>query len=516
MRHKVHFLVAVLSVCATSATATTSTAELDALVEEAVARYQLPGIAVGVIEDGKLVYVGTRGELASGSGQPVTPRTLFKIASNSKAMTASVLARLVDQGKLRWEDPVIQHLPSFQMHDPWVTQNMQVRDLLVHNSGLPEGGGDLMLWPEPNLFTRADILAGLAHIKPAYSFRAGYAYDNLLYVVAGEVAAAAGGAPYETLMQRELFQPLGLSRCRVGAWRRDEVDDVAQPHARRGGSNVVVKPDGEQVDALVSAAAGGVRCSLADMLTWAMNWLSPNEAQLAWLSPEQRRAAWVPRTPMPISDRRRAWNGTRIYGYGHGWRIADVDGVFTASHTGTLSGMYSVMTLLPDRKSGFVVLINGEADAARTVLNQVLLKRLTAPDSNPGVDYYGDALEQDDSAAQAGAATPLPSRSIPPNEELRRWWGVYGDPWFGEVRICRDGEYTGFISDKSPRLVGRVVRIGTRYLVDWDHDHEEAWLDFNGDGDSVKPRLTMAKLDPEADFSYDYEDLAFERVRGCD
>ena len=82
-------------------------------------------------------------------------------------MTASVLARLVDAGKLRWDDPVVKHLPQFRMHDAWVTREMQVRDLLIHNGGLPQGGGDLMLWPEPNHYTRADIIAGLAHIKPA-------------------------------------------------------------------------------------------------------------------------------------------------------------------------------------------------------------------------------------------------------------------------------------------------------------------------------------------------------------
>ena len=124
-------------------------------------------------------------------------------------MTTGVLARLVDAGKLRWDDPVTRYLPQFRMHDPWVTREMQVRDLLMHNSGLREGAGDLMFWPEPNLFTRADIIAGLAHLKPAHSFRSHYDYDNLMYVVAGEVAAAAAGASYEALVQRELFEPLG-------------------------------------------------------------------------------------------------------------------------------------------------------------------------------------------------------------------------------------------------------------------------------------------------------------------
>ena len=493
-------------------------AGLDAIVDETMARYRLPGIAVGVIEDGKTVYVGTRGEIVSGSGQPVTSGTLFKIASNSKAMTASVLARLVDAGKLRWEDPVIKYLPSFRMYDPWVTRNMQVKDLLVHNSGLPEGGGDLMLWPEPNRFTRADILAGLAHIKPAYSFRSGYAYDNLLYVVAGEVAAAAGGASYEQLVERELFQPLGLSRCRVGAWRPDQVGDVAQPHSRVDGRNVVVKADAATVDPVVMAAAGGIRCSVDDMLTWAKNWLAPDAAQSAWLSSEQRQAAWVPRTPMPISARRRAWDGTRLYAYGYGWRIADVDGAYTVSHTGTLSGMYSVMTLLPDRKSGFVVLINGEAEAARTVLNEVLLKRFTKPEDNRGVAYYADELARESESKPAGEHSSAVERRAPGPEQIGQWLGVYRDPWFGEARVCPQGGQVRFVSDKSPMLSGRILRSGARYLVDWDHDSvdAEAWLDFHKGESSQSARLTMAKVDPDADFSYDYEDLAFERVRGCE
>jgi CubicO group peptidase (beta-lactamase class C family) len=471
-----------------------------------------------VIEDGQVVYTGTRGETASGSGQAITSNTLFKIASNSKAMTASVLARLVDAGKLRWEDPVIKYLPSFRMYDPWVTRNMQVKDLLVHNSGLPEGGGDLMLWPEPNRFTRADIIAGLAHIKPAYSFRSGYAYDNLLYVVAGEVAAAAGGASYEELVQRELFQPLGLSRCRVGAWRPDQVGDVAQPHSRVDGRNVVVKADGASVDPLVMAAAGGIRCSLDDMLVWAKNWLAPDAVQQAWLSAEQRQAAWVPRTPMPISARRRAWDGTRLYAYGYGWRIADVDGAYTVSHTGTLSGMYSVMTLLPDRRSGFVVLINGEAENARTVLNEVLLKRFTKPEEGRGVAYYADELARESESEHSKAQPSAVGRSAPALEGFAKWFGVYRDPWFGEVRICPEGGDARFVSEKSPMLSGRILRSGSRYLVDWDHDSvdAEAWLDFHQEGASRPARLSMAKIDPEADFSYDYEDLAFERVRDCE
>lgn len=492
----------------------------DAMVDDVVARYNLPGIAVGVIQDGKVVYRGTRGELVAGSGERITPGSIFKIASNSKAMTASVLSRLVDAGKLKWSDPVSKHLPAFRMHDPWVSREMQVGDLLVHNSGLPEGGGDLMLWPEPNDFTRADIIAGLAHIKPAYSFRSGYAYDNLLYVVAGEVAAAVGGASYEELVRREIFAPLGLSGCRVGQWPLSGTDGVAQSHVRRDGTYVAADRDSPMVGAITSAAAGGIRCSLDDMLAWAGNWLSPTPSQLEWLSPGQRASMWQPRTPMPISARRRAWDNTHYYAYGYGFRFADVQGHWTVSHTGTLSGMYSVMTLLPDRRTGFVVLINADADRARTVMNQVLLDHFTSPESDRSVGFYADALAAESTSSSPTAAKPdirVLDRVRVDAAALSANVGTYKDPWFGTVKLCPANGAVAFQSEKSPLLKGVLFKSGDRYLVDWDDESvdAEAWLRFGKDA-SGAPTFTMAKVDPDADFSYDYEDLAFARVASCD
>src|SRR5690606_25292636 len=254
------FLAALLAFQAMPSEAVTpDVAAIDAAIRATVERYDLPGIAVGIVADGEVAHVRTIGETVAGSGDPVTTDTLFKIASNSKAMTATVLARLVQAGKLRWDDPVVKHLPHFAMHDPWVTEHMTVHDLLVHNSGLPEGGGDLMLWPEPNDFTRMDITRGLRHIVPAYGFRAGYAYDNLLYVVAGEVAAAAGGASYEELVRREIFEPLALDGCRVGEFDRGRLS-VAQPHWHDGTRNIAYRIDPPLVPAIASAAAGGIRC----------------------------------------------------------------------------------------------------------------------------------------------------------------------------------------------------------------------------------------------------------------
>ena len=520
MRHLPQAAIALLMglSCASGAAAEvaeTSPARIDEIARATVDRYQLPGLAIGVIEDGEVVFARGYGETVAGSGDAVDPDSLFKIASNTKAMTASVLARLVDAGKLRWDDPVVKHLPQFRMHDPWVTQHMTVADLLVHNSGLPEGGGDLMLWPEPNHFDRADIINGLAHIKPAYGFRAGYAYDNLLYVVAGEVAAAVGGVSYEEMVRREVFQPLGLDRCRVGEIDRKAVDNIARSHRREDGRNVPAAIDGDTIPAITSAAAGGIRCSLDDMLAWAKNWLDPTAPQLQWLSAQQREAMWAARTPMPISQRSREWNNTHYYAYAFGFRLADVDGAWTVSHTGTLSGMYSVMTLLPDSRSGFVVLMNGEAGEARTVINQVLLKHFTAPRENATVAAYAARIASQPASPEGSSAPDTSARKPATAAALAGHLGRYTDPWFGEISVCRDGGGVRFTSAKSPRLRGRIMTVDDRLLVDWDgHGLDEAWLDFATPGAS--PALAMAKVDPNADFSSDYEDLAFERTGNCE
>ena len=492
---------------------------IDAAVRATIERYKLPGIAVGVIDDGKVVYARGYGETVAGSGEPVTTKTLFKIASNSKAMTGAVLARLVQQGKLHWDDPVIRHLPEFAMHDPWVTAHMTVSDLLVHNSGLPEGGGDLMLWPEPNLFSRDDIVRGLRHIKPAYGFRAGYAYDNLLYVVAGQVAAAVGGASYEELVRRELFEPLGLAGCRVGEFTLADAGSVAQPHTRNGDRNDAMRLDGDVVPAIASAPAGGIRCGLDDMLTWANNWLTPGERQKQWLGDAQRAEMVKPRTPMPISAQRKRWDNSHYYAYGYGFRLADVDGAWTVSHTGTLGGMYSMMMLVPDRKSGFVFMINGDGSDARTVLAQVLLKLFTAPEQSLGVAGYADELAKP--ASSTGVAKPKPpvpdiaKRTPVTPLQLRDWLGTWRDPWFGEVRLCAVDGAVEWRSAKSPKMHGRVGELDGRYLLHWDDPAVDldAFLAFSA-GNGL--RMRMAKIDPDGDFSSDYEDLDFVRVGGCE
>jgi hypothetical protein len=203
--------------------------------------------------------------------------------------------------------------------------------------------------------------------------------------------------------------------------------------------------------------------------------------------------------------------------YGYGWRMTDVDGQWLVWHTGTLNGMYSMLALLPDRKDGFVFMINGEADDARTVLGELLVKHFTAPGKQHDVNWYADQLEHN-AAKPAGKPTApgIAAQSPATTAELNAWTGVYRDPWFGEISLCPQGSQVRFAAAKSPSLAGQVMRAGTRYLVHWDHDAElDAWLDFHAAERAQPMTLTMAKTDPQGDFSSDYEDLHFSRVGAC-
>lgn len=488
-------------------------ARIDTDVATVVQREHLPGIAMGVVEDGEVVYRHVEG--ARGDGGRIDQDTLFKIASNSKAMTAALLARLVEQGRLRWDDPVRQHLPGFTMFDPWVGEHMQVRDLLIHNSGLGLGAGDLMLWPEPNHYTRADIIAGLAHLKPVTSFRSGYAYDNLMYVVAGEVAAAAGGKPYDQLMREQVFEPLGMQRCQVGQWSTTKVGNVAQPHARRAGRNTVVAADGALSPDTPSMAAGGIRCSLEDMLRWMQVLLDPARAP-GWLGDEQRRELWTLHMPMPLGERQRRWDNAHVSGYGYGWRVSDIDGQWKVAHTGTLSGMYSSLALLPDWRTGVVILINGEGEDARTALMQAVLKRYAAPDDSRDAAAYLDELAAERAARHAkGHVAPSTAAAREAGAvALPRWQGRYRDPWLGDASLCPGKDGLRFSVDRSPRLQARVMQLDGRWMLRWDTlgSDAEAWLQPI---EGTPAALELRAIDPEIDFSYDFQDLHFTRTGDC-
>jgi len=255
-------VAAVTLTLAAPAAAQTAAESAASVLERATRSFEVPGMAVAVVHEGDVHALG-EGSTEIGVDEPVDAETLFRIGSVSKAFTAAALAVLADEGELGWDDPVIDHLPEFRMHDPWVTREFTIRDLLTHRSGLPLGAGDLLIFPDGNA-TVAEIVGALRHFEPSSSFRSQFDYDNLLYVVAGEVVARIAGTSFQAFLESRVLAPLGMDDC-VAADDRIPADaDTATPHMQVDGE-IVTTPT--RLTPVV-AAAGGIVCSARSMANW--------------------------------------------------------------------------------------------------------------------------------------------------------------------------------------------------------------------------------------------------------
>ena len=231
----------------------------------------MPGVTVAIVENGQPTLAKGWGVREIGTDKPVNADTIFATGSTGKAFTAAALAVLVDQGKIKWDDKVIDHMPYFRMYDPWVTREMTIRDLLVHRSGLGLGAGDLLFVPNSDR-SRKEITQALQHIKPATSFRSAYAYDNILYITAGQLIHEVSGMTWEQFMQRHIFQPLGMNNSTASQSQLAASPNRAEPHARIDGPirglGTQVKLGAEADLAPAAAPAGGLAISANDMTKW--------------------------------------------------------------------------------------------------------------------------------------------------------------------------------------------------------------------------------------------------------
>ena len=269
----------------------------DADVTRALRAFQIPGTAIVVVKDGKVVLAKGYGVQRVGDRTPSDPHTLFQIASMTKAFTAASLAMLVDSGKIGWDDPVIRYLPDFQMFDPWVTREITIRDLLTHRSGLGLGAGDL-LWLHSD-YSRKEIIYRMRAARPVSSFRSQYAYDNVLYAVAGEIIPAVTGLSWEEFVRQRIFAPLGMTQSRTGVAALAAGDRLAAAHGVSGGAIRVIPID--TVDNIGPAAS--IISSASDLAKWVIAQLDSGRMGSTRLwSARQTREMWSPQTIMPISD----------------------------------------------------------------------------------------------------------------------------------------------------------------------------------------------------------------------
>lgn len=490
-----------------------STSDAETYVQRVLAEEQVPGAAVAIWHKGEPVLLRGFGVTNVERPKAVDGQTLFKLASTTKAFTTAALGLLVEEGKLDWDGRVVDYLPEFRLGDPWISAEFRVVDLLTHRSGLGPGAGDLMLWPQPNTYTRADVMKGLAHLPVTRRFRSDYAYDNTLYIVAGELIAEISGMSYEEFVQQRLLATMGLENCYAGPVPVDARDNLADPHRLEEAGTVVDTPNLAGHDPIVLAAAGGMHCSAGDMLTWLRVLLNGGEMENGeqLFSAQTRDRLWRPETLMPFSSARAERDGGHFYAYALGWRVQDMHGKKVIHHTGSLSGMYAWAAVVPEEELALVVLMNRSAGAARQALIYGLLKPYLGAPERDWLAYFQDlygtpaeAVAPEELAAPAGFTQVSDS-------ELS---GLYRDPWFGDIGITRESGALRWRALKSPRLTGTLTAVSDGvWALHWDDRslNADAWMiaDRSEQGTLL---LTMQAKSRGTDFSYDFHDLRFEKV----
>jgi len=503
-------------------------------IQQIMQQLQIPGAAIGIVKDGKIIAAQGFGVKTLGKTDPIDSNSIFKIASNTKAFTAAALAILVDEKKINWEGKVLDYLPNFKMHDPWVTEHFNIIDLLTHRSGLGLGAGDLMLWPEPSSFTRQQVLHNLRHLKPTGEFRADYAYDNLLYIVASEIIPAVTDQTWESFVQQKIMQPVGMDSCFAGNVSTEKQQDIATPHGIVAGKlQTIIRPIDPDKPS-VSAPAGGIQCSLNDMLKWVKVQL--NNGQTAdgqsLFSEQQHKMMWTPHTIMPVSSRSKRFDNTHLSAYGLGWRINDMNGHLQVHHTGSLAGMYSFVSLFPELDLGFVVLTNQQSSAARSALMYTVMKPYLGDTTTDWLAKFNPPTSKNLVTAENVAKTEQDyNLAYLSNPAFNAYLGTYEDPWLGRFIIESSNIST---NNETPNLRIRSLRvekfIGHLYLqkhednssknlsdtllIRWDDRSLEAdaIIDFKRDGHGVVNGMTFTPASKDIDFSYDFQDLNFTKI----
>jgi CubicO group peptidase (beta-lactamase class C family) len=490
---------------------------LDAEAARIMKAFDVPGIGLAVVKDGKVVVAKGYGVRRLGEPAPVDARTLFGIASNTKVFTATALGLLVEEGKIAWDAPVINYLPWFSMYDPFVTREITVRDLLVHRSGLGLGAGDLLFWP-PTTYGRKEIVRRLRYIKPATSFRSAYAYDNLLYSVAGVLIEAVSGKTWEDFVSERILAKAGMTQTNVRHSAAAAGDNVAATHAVVDSVLRVVKPSTNDN----TNPAGGINSSADDMARWMLVLLG--NGRLAdgtrLFSDETARELTTIVTPIPNPPPapELAAMKANFNGYALGLRIKDYRGLKIVTHTGGLSGYVSQVWLVPERGLGIAVLTNQEVNEAFVALTMFITDHYLRVPKTDWLDALikvraRNAAQTAEIVKKAAAARDANSK---PSLALEKYAGTYTDAWYGDIDITLEGGKLVMRFTKSPSLLGDLEHWQyDTFLVRW-RDRElraDAYVTFALNPDGTIERAGMLPASPDVDFSYDFQDLLLKPAR---
>ncbi|MEO5829440.1 MAG: serine hydrolase [Rhodanobacter sp.] len=494
--------------------------DFGAYVDSARKTFDVPGIAVAIVKDGKVVMEQGFGLREIGKPDEVDARTLFAIASNTKAFTAAALQQLAGEGKLKMDDRVIDHLPWFRMSDAYVTHEMRIRDLLAHRSGLSLGAGDLLYWP-PTSYSTKEVVERLANVPIKNGFRSGYAYDNILFAVATLVIEQASGQSYADYLREHLFKPVGMDESLVDMTYLKPGMDVAMGHAKADFKDLQPVPP---MAWLNDPGAGGIYSSVHDLAKWMNVQLaggvlpttgSDGKPQRLF-SEQSHQDMWSMLTPIKVGKPlipELAPLVPNFSGYGESWFLSDYRGQKLVWHTGGWPGMVSRVTLVPGLNLGVVVLTNAESGAAfNAVTYRVLDAYLNRDQKTDWVAAYDKAVKKseahaDDSLAKHEAARDKGSK---PSLALAKYAGTYRDPWYGDVMVSNQNGKLRLRFSKTAQLAGTMTPWQhNTFVVRWDDRtlNADAFVNFNLDVDGRITEMRMQPISPLTDFSFDFQDL---------
>jgi CubicO group peptidase (beta-lactamase class C family) len=481
--------------------------------------FNVPGVAVAIVKDGKVVLARGYGVRRMGDPTPVDAHTRFGIASNTKLFTATALALLVEEGKIEWDQPVIDYLPAFAMSDPYVTHELTVRDLLVHRSGLGLGAGDLLWWP-PSTYDRKEIARRIRYIPLKRSFRSAYAYDNVLYLVAGQVIEAVTGQSWEDFVRSRILAKVGMTDSDVRHSGATDRGNVAATHAEVNDTVRLVNPFASDN----TNPAGGIMSGAADMAKWMMVQLDSGRVAdgSRLFSAASAKQLWREVTPTPIGDLppgMAALSHLRatMAGYALGLNVRDYRGHTLRQHTGGLPGYLSKVAMIPDLRLGVAVLTNQESGAAFDAIAYRVLDHYSGAKSPDYPALFQQLLQKNQQKlheAEQKAATSRDSTSGP-SLPLANYAGTYRDAWYGDVTIAEEGKGLAIRFKHTPVLVGD--------LLHWQHDtflarwrdrelRADAFATFSLNPDGSVAELRMVPASESVDFSFDFQDLSLKPV----
>ncbi len=502
---------ALASVAAAPLAAQQTAPDYEAEARRITGQMNATGMVAGVMVDGKVAYTGAFGVLEEGKAAPVTTDTLFPIASISKAFTTTALAILVDRKQIAWDDPVRKYIPEFAMYDPWVSEHFTIRDALTHRSGLPLGAGDLLFWPDGNAQVK-DVIAALPHLKPSSEFRSAYAYDNLLYIVAGEVVARVSGKSWSDFVTEEIFKPVGMSNCAADKSRIRPGQSVASGHERAAGASEGTPIDPRMDFSIAVAAAGGIYCPVGDMMTWSKFWLDRGVTAdgTRLVSEEQANELWKGVTPMGNGVIAPGGGSTNLVMYSLGWMVRDFEGTPMVTHSGGAPGVASNFILLPQKNIAIFASSNDYMSTANAWTMHVADGLVGAQDRDV-IAYAAErnAAQNAEARKLVDEAVAVPADAAPPSLPLSAYVGTYHDPWYGNVTVTEKSGALFLDMQRSAILDGPLTRYnGDVFTAIWPDRtlKADAFVTFKLENGKVSG-MGMKAISDITDFSYDFHDL---------